>query len=391
MAFTGKASYTAGAGLPELVEDVSDIIGIVSPFETPLLDHLGDPKRSAMSTVHEWIEDALLPNMGQINQSSFSPNATSATTLTVDDVGVFRVGDLVRPGGSSEVMMVAVVNTGTNQIAVVRGYGATVAATLVDNMVLTILGNAALEGDEAPDARFTNRSRQSNYTQIFTAGIDVSGSMQAARAYGIADEVDYQKQERMRELLRDLENCVINGVSPVSDGQGSGTIRRSMNGIVHSLETNLFEPGQGGIPDGDGGGSDELNEEILNAALKRVWDNSSGNVDTIVVGGAQKRKINGFASGSRAYLPDDQTFSDMISVYESDFGVCRVVMSRWVPSDAVLLLDSSRISVLPMQGRSFHYKPLASTGDSISGQVIGEYTLEMKNENAHGLVTGLGV
>ena len=391
MAFTGKASYTAGAGLPELVEDVSDIIGIVSPFETPLLDHLGDPKRSAMSTVHEWIEDALLPNMGQLNQSSFSPNATSATTLTVDDAGVFRVGDLVRPGGSSEVMMVAVVNNGTNQIGVVRGYGATVAATLVDNMVLTILGNAALEGDEAPDARFTNRSRQSNYTQIFTAGIDVSGSMQAARAYGIADEVDYQKQERMRELLRDLENCVINGVSPVSDGQGSGTIRRSMNGIVHSLETNLFEPGQGGIPDGDGGGDDELNEEILNAALKRVWDNSSGNVDTIVVGGAQKRKINGFASGSRAYLPDDQTFSDMISVYESDFGVCRVVMSRWVPSDAVLLLDSSRISVLPMQGRSFHYKPLASTGDSISGQVIGEYTLELKNENAHGLVTGLGV
>ena len=39
--------------LPELVEDVSDIIGNVSPFETPLLDHLGDPKRSAMSTVHE--------------------------------------------------------------------------------------------------------------------------------------------------------------------------------------------------------------------------------------------------------------------------------------------------------------------------------------------------
>ena len=31
MAFTGKATYGAGAGLPELVEDVSDIIGIVSP------------------------------------------------------------------------------------------------------------------------------------------------------------------------------------------------------------------------------------------------------------------------------------------------------------------------------------------------------------------------
>ncbi len=391
MAFTGKASYGAGADLPELVEDVSDIIGIVSPYETPLLDHLGDAKRSAMSTVHEWIEDALLPNKGQINQSSFNPDPESATTITVDDSDVFRVGDLVRPGGSSEVMMVLAIVGGSDQIIAARGYGATVAATLADNMELTILGNAALEGDDAPDARFTNRSRKSNYTQIFTAGLDVSGSLQASRAYGIADEVDYQKQERMRELLRDLENCVINGVAPVSDGQGTSTVRRSMNGLVHSMDTNLFVPGQGGIPDGGGSGSDELTEGVLNAALKQIWDQSSGSIDTIVVGGAQKRKINGFASGSRAYLPDDQTYSDMISVYESDFGVCRVVMSRWVPSDSILLLDSSRVSVLPMQGRSFHYKPLASTGDSISGQVIGEYTVEMKNENAHGLLTGLGV
>ena len=43
MAFTGKATYTAGATLPEIAEDVGDIIGIVSPFETPLLDVLGDP------------------------------------------------------------------------------------------------------------------------------------------------------------------------------------------------------------------------------------------------------------------------------------------------------------------------------------------------------------
>ncbi len=390
MAFTGKASYSAGADLPELVEDVSDIIGIVSPFETPLLDHLGDAKRAAMSTVHEWIEDALLPNKGTVNQTVFTPDPESATGIFVDDASVFKIGDLVRPGQSGEVMLVEAVDTGSNVLGVFRGYGATTAETLADNMELFILGNAALEGDDAPDARFSNRIRKSNYTQIFTSGIDVSGSLQASRAYGISDEVDYQKQDRMRELLRDLENCVINGVAPTADQQGTGTVRRSMNGMIHSMNTNQFVPGSGGIPDGDGAG-DELNELVLNAALKQIWDQSSGGVDTIVVGGAQKRKINGFASGSRAYLPEDQTYSDMISVYESDFGVCRVILSRWVPTDTVMLLDSSRISVMPMQGRSFHYKPLAATGDSVSGQVIGEYTMEFKNENAHGLISGLGV
>ncbi|MCW5776438.1 MAG: hypothetical protein KIS87_08380 [Phycisphaeraceae bacterium] len=63
MSFTGKATYSAGSGLPELAEDVSDVIGIVSPFETTLLDYLGDPRREAMGTVHEWIEDALVSRL----------------------------------------------------------------------------------------------------------------------------------------------------------------------------------------------------------------------------------------------------------------------------------------------------------------------------------------
>lgn len=383
MAFTGKATYGAGADLPELVEDVSDIIGIVSPHETPLLDHLGDAKRPAMSTVHEWIEDALLPNTGAIDDDEVSGGDTS---FTVADTLPFRPGDLVRPGNTGEVMLVTAVEAGA--LTVVRGYGGTTAATLADGMGLTVLGNAALEGAGAPEARFTSRVRRRNYTQIFTATIDVSGSMQAANQHGITDEVDYQKQERMRELLRDLENTVINGVAPASTPQGSGSVRRTMNGIIRSIETNVFEPGQGGMPSGDSGA---LNEALLNAALRAIWEQSSGVVDTIVCGGIQKRRINSFATAARAYLPEDTRFSDMVSVYESDFGVARVLLSRWVPPGMVLLLDSSRVGVLPLQGRSFHYKPLAATGDSVSGQVIGEYTLEFKNENAHGVLSGLAV
>ena len=46
MPFTGKATFTAGASLPEIVEEVADIVSIVSPHETPLLDHLGDAHRT---------------------------------------------------------------------------------------------------------------------------------------------------------------------------------------------------------------------------------------------------------------------------------------------------------------------------------------------------------
>ncbi|MEC9374323.1 MAG: DUF5309 family protein, partial [Planctomycetota bacterium] len=162
-----------------------------------------------------------------------------------------------------------------------------------------------------------------------------------------------------------------------------------MNGIIAHLQTNQFQPGAGEIPAGGGLSEDELTEEVLNAALREIWQYSSAPVDTIVVGGAQKRRINSFIGESRGFSPNDSTYRDLVSVYASDFGVARVLLSRWMPADAVLLLDSSRIDVLPLSGRSFHFKRLASKGDSEVGQVLGEYTIEVRNESAHGLIRGL--
>ncbi len=389
MSFTGKATYSAGATLPEIVEDVSDIIGIVTPFETPLLDHLGDPARPAISTIHEWLEDTLLPNRGQINDATYV-NALTDTNFVVDDASIFRVGDQIQVDGSREIMLVTNVDTGTNTLTVIRGYGGTTNEPLADNLVLHILGNAALEGADRPASRFTNRTRQRNYTQIFTSSVEVSGSQQAVRLHALRDELDYQKQQRLRELVRDLENCVINGTAPAANQEGSTTVRRTMDGVIRRIATNVFEPGVGPIPPGEGTNQDLLTEEILNAALRIAWESSSGTIDTIVVNGFQKRRINSMLFPNRQYTSNDDALREFVAVYESDFGVCRVVLSRWVPADTVLLLDRSRLSVMPLAGRSFHYKPLSSTGDSEVGEIIGEYTLEMRNENAHALIRALG-
>ena len=387
MPFTGKATYSAGTTLPEILEDVSDIIGIVSPHETPLLDHLGDGQRSATSTVHEWLDDSLLPNTDAVNDQTIGNPATE-TTFTVDNGDRFRVGDQIKLVGKPEVMLVTAV--AGDDLTVVRQYGSSPSASLVDNDPIMILGNAALEGDDAPDSRFTSRVRKSNYTQIFTASVEVSGSQLAAQTIGLADEMDYQKQERLRELLRDLENCVINGVAPASNPQGSSTVRRTMRGIIASLATNNFAPGVGAIPDGDGGSSDLLNEAVLNAALRAVWEQSAGAIDTIVCAGFQKRRINTFIASNQRFIDHGDAFRSMVNVYESDFGVCRVILSRWMPADSILLLDSSRLDVMPLSGRSFHFKKLASTGDAEVGQLIGEYTLELRNENAHAIIASLG-
>ncbi len=381
MAFTGKATYSAGATLPELAEDVADLIGIISPYETPLLDALGDPLRAATSTHHEWLEDELLPNKDAIDDQSISSPSTE-TDFDVANGSRFRVGDQIQVEGSAELMLVTAVSSDT--LTVVRGYAGTTAEDLVDGQVINILGNAALEGSDKPSVRFTNRTRCGNYTQIFAAAVEVSGTDMAAGQLGLSDEMDYQKQERLRELIRDLENTVINGGQPASNPQGSGTVRRTMEGVVQSLATNVFATGDSGFPSGA-----DLDEAKINYVLRKIWESSNGNVDLIVVGGFQKRKINAFLSASRSYGASETTYRDMVSVYESDFGVCKIITTRWMPQDATLLLDSSRVSVLPLAGRSFHFKRLASSGDYECGELIGEYTSELKNEAGHGLIRGL--
>src|SRR5882724_6442989 len=110
MAFTGKATYTAGSTLPEIAEDISDLVALNAADDVPLLDALGDPARPARSTVHEWLEDALLPNTDQVNDSTYG-NALTDTNFVVDNGSRFRVGDQIRLDRSTEVMLVTGIST----------------------------------------------------------------------------------------------------------------------------------------------------------------------------------------------------------------------------------------------------------------------------------------
>lgn len=376
MPFTGKCTFSGSSSLPEIAEDVSDLITINSPHETPLLDALGDPARAARSTIHEWLEDSLLP-------SSDAVISADEDQIVVAAIGRWRVGDLARVDGASEVMLVTGISTGTSTLTVQRAYGGTTEASLDAGDVLQIIGNASLEGADAQTARFSIRSRKQNATQIFSATVSVSGSELAVNQIGVRDELSWQKNLRTREMLRDLENSVLNGVAPEGSPEGSSTVRRTMRGILSFIESRQFAVGQDGFPN-----NAALTEAQLNLALRELWKQSAGSIDLIVVGGREKRAINQFVATNRRFYNRNESYKDLVSVYESDFGVARVVLSRYVPTGTVLLLDSSRLAVLPLAGRSFHYVPLARTGDAESGQLIGEYTLEMRNESAHGVIRG---
>jgi hypothetical protein len=367
MPFNGLATYDNFEGIGE---DVSDLVAFLAPFETPLIDAVGASDRPATNVKHEWLEDTLNPTT-DVTSSAVS-SATGQGGVNVAHVSYFRVGDVVQL--DKEVMMVTSVSDAST-IAVTRGYGATAAAAHTAGTTVTIIGNAALEGADTDEDRSTRLVRKANYCQIMKLGVKVSGTAQAVGWITTGDKLADAKVMRLRELLRDLEKTVLLGRTDTAT-IGSDTARRTMAGIVCSLATNVQSAAT-------------LTESALGNLLQACYGQGSKDVDLIVAPPKQKRIISGWNSSRIHVTNDANAYRNVVEVYESDFGVQRVIMNRWLPEDMVLALDSGRIKVVPLAGRSFRYEELAKGGDYVRGQVVGEYTLELRNENAHGVLTGL--
>jgi hypothetical protein len=368
MPFNGLATYDNFEGIGE---DISDLVAFLAPFETPLLEVVGTSDQPATNVKHEWLEDSLNPTTDVVSTAVAS--ATGAGVLTVAHPGYFRVGDLVQLG--REALLVTGVSD-TTTIGVTRGYGATAAEAHSAGAAMTIIGNAALEGEDTDEDRTTRQVRKANYCQIMKVGVKLSGTAQAVGWVTTGDKLADAKVMRLRELLRDLEKTILLGRTDVAT-IGSDSARRTMAGIVCSLSTNVMSAAT-------------LTESALGNLLQSCYSRGSRDVDLIVAPPKQKRIISSW-NNSRIHVTNDaNAYRNVVEIYESDFGSQRVVMNRWLPDDMLLTLDSSRIKVVPLAGRSFRYEELAKGGDYARGQLVGEYTLELRNENAHGLLQGLG-
>ena len=82
-------------------------------------------------------------------------------------------------------------------------------------------------------------------------------------------------------------------------------------------------------------------------------------------------------------------------VYLSDFGTLSVVPDRFMTADTspaaeqALVLDPSMAAIATL--RPFQSNLLAKSGDSEKHQMLVEYTLQVSNEKAHGIVADLAV
>ena len=357
--FTGRALYDTSVFPDSVYQDVSDIISMISPTETPILSLLGDSDFPAKSVLHEWLEEELSPN-----------TLTTTTPLTAVNT-VFAISS----GYAQYVMNGAILKIGDeycqingisgNNITVERGYAGT---TAVSTALLTfsVISDAAVEGADVTDDISRPRVRLSNNCMIFKKDVIVSGTTRSVSMIGVEDELDHQVRNRTREALRDLEKAVILSRA-AANTLGSATVTRTMKGLRQMIATNSTS-----LP--------AISNTALTAVMKLAWDQGGSDIDTIICGQTVKQQLDLLNSTMKRTTNDTSAVRDLVSQYEGTYGLVNIVMSRWMPANEGIVIASNRIRVVPLATRSFAYVPTAKTGDSDKGMVIGEYTLEVRNE-----------
>jgi hypothetical protein len=206
----------------------------------------------------------------------------------------------------------------------------------------------------------------------FKKDIIVSGSRRAVNTVGIDDEFAYQKSKKVEEALRELERAVIRGKTS-GNSIGADDAVRTFNGLLNLITTNIYT-----IPSGT-----TLTQSMLESVIAAAWDKGAYDLDLIVCDKSTKMEIDRWVGAHQRTRPEDTTWQQIISMYESAFvdRPMRVLLSQHMPANNALILASSRLEVPPMTNRSFHFIQGAKVGDSDKGSVIGEYTCVAKGES----------
>ena len=243
------------------------------------------------------------------------------------------------------------------------------------------------EGADATTDSTTATTELSNTCGISDKVPRVSGTQQAVVGAGRRDELAFQVTLKTLELRRDMESILLANNAEATGGTNTA---REPGGIESSLNTNTDlgatgSAGSLGNTARTNGTNRALTEDLVKTVLKGCWDNG-GDPDTIMVGSFNKQKISADITGNATKVIDAQTEKVVagVDIYVSDFGQLSVIPNRFQTAESTLILQMDMFATAYL--RPVHIKDLALTGDSDRKQILAEYTLESRNEQASGAV-----
>jgi len=284
-------------------------------------------------------------------------------------------------GGLREDLLDIIVNISPTETPMLSGFKKSKASGTVHEWVTDTLGTATnttvVEGADFSDPTLTARVRHSNYCQINREGFQVSDTLDAVDKVGIkGGEYEYQLAKALKNIARGMEVAIVKGESAA----GSASVAIGSRGISDSTTGGT---GTGWLTTNSATmGTNDITEVVYNNMLQEIFI-QGGNPDTTYAHGWNKRQISGFTAGSTKNI---ESFAKKlvlsVDVYESDFGLQRIILDRYMPEKAVSILQKDMWSVAML--RPVKHTPLAKVGSARRGMVESEWTLVSYNEAASG-------
>lgn len=255
--------------------------------------------------------------------------------------------------------------------------------------------NTKTEGADAPQGESRVRFNVHNVVQIHQEAVEISYTKLAATGQHagqniagnnpVANEIDWQVEQMLKQIARDVEYSFINGTYQLPT---DNTTARKTRGILEAITTNVVTNAEAA----------DLTDEMVLDLMQMVWDNGGiqeQDTATIVVNSTQKRNLTKLFVTDKGYSEASRNVAGVnVQTIETDFGRVNIMLNRYMPQDqlAVVSLEQCAPVFLEIPGKGFLFvEPLAKTGASDRSQIYGEIGLKYGNEKAHGKITGLAV
>ena len=363
--------YSTYSDTTPQIRVISNTIALLDPSDAPFIELIGGLDGAAskfqfrnQGKVVEWMEDTLTPLSGVF--AAAATLASTVLTITVDDGDVFQPGHIILVG--SEKLWVSAVSG--DIITVTRGLGATNAASCDSIAAYTIVGMARLEGDDSDPIGFTDITVNSNYSQIFHKEIKVTGTEMAIDNYGFSDPYQYQAAKSMPEMMRLIERTLQYGERDA----GSTTTPRMMGGYQTFITDNLAD-------------GSSISVTKIEDALELAYNDGGGGEFAAVINPAKYQTVKNLYDSSNyvRYAPEQSTFGTLVDKIVTPFGNVAFTVDRWQLSNLIPLLRVENIGMLTL--RPWQLEDLAKTGDAKKTELIGEFTLCVKQDKSHALLT----
>ena len=285
------------------------------------------------------------------------------------------------------------------------------------------VANAKAEGlDFSAADTPTSTTRLGNYSQILIKEIKISKTLDSVSKAGRNSEFAYQMKKKGTELKRDLEHALV-GTRQITTGTGTAdtvgdNTGRKMGGYQSWIPKDNNWDASAGTPafqaaaGGDGktahtagtAGTHTLALTDVDEVMQRVYE-EGGKATVMMMSPSNKRSFSTLAQGAgntRRNLDEKGSIRQSVELYESDFGVVKVVpnyiqglASGLDISDGVggatdvLVYDPSWWSMANL--RALQTTDVGQKGDSTVGMIVEETTLECRNPHGSAMISGLGV